>query len=112
MDFKYSGTEESLEEALVLGDVDVKSIDLSDGDAEVVTAPNDIDKAKEALKALGVTDYDYCQSTLLANERIELDGDDKKKFEDLLSELDELEDVQNVYHNVSYSLIVNCTKKL
>jgi YebC/PmpR family DNA-binding regulatory protein len=100
MDFKYSGTEESLEEALVLGDVDVKSIDLSDGDAEVVTAPNDIDKAKEALKALGVTDYDYCQSTLLANERIELDGDDKKKFEDLLSELDELEDVQNVYHNV------------
>ncbi len=101
MDFKYDGTEESLEEALVLGDVDVKEINLDSGEAEVVVAPGDLDKAKAALKDLGVEDYEYCQSTLLANEKIELVDDDKRKFNDLLADLDDCEDVQAVYHNVN-----------
>ena len=101
MDFKYNGSEESLEEALVLGDVDVKEINLTDGEAEVVVAPNDLNKAKDALKDLGVEDYEYCQSTLLANEKIDLEDEDKKKFTDLLADLDDLEDVQAVYHNVN-----------
>jgi YebC/PmpR family DNA-binding regulatory protein len=101
MDFKFSGTEESLEEALVLGDVDVKEINLDGGEAEVVVAPNDLDKAKAALKDLGVEDFEYCQSTLLANEKIELEAEDKRKFNDLLADLDDCEDVQAVYHNVN-----------
>ena len=101
MDFKYNGSEESLEEALVLGDVDVKEINLTDGEAEVVVAPNDLNKAKDALKDLGVEDYEYCQSTLLANEKIDLEDEDKKKFTDLLADLDDLEDVQAIYHNVN-----------
>ena len=101
MDFKYTGTEESLEEALVLGDVDVKEINLSDGEAEVVVAPSDLDKAKEALKGLGVNEYEYCQSTLLANDKVDLEPEDKKKFTDLLADLDDCEDVQAVYHNVN-----------
>ena len=90
-----------LEEALVLGDVDVKEINLDGGDAEVVVAPNDLDKAKEALKEVGVVEFDYCESTMLANEKIVLEGEDKSKFDDLLANLDELEDVQAVYHNVN-----------
>jgi len=101
MDFNYTGTEESLEETLVLGDVDVREISLEDGIAEVVVAPNDLDKAKEALKEIGVTDYENCENTLLANEKVDLNEEDKKKFNDLLSEFDELEDVQAVYHNVN-----------
>ncbi len=101
MDFKFDGTEESLEEALVLGDVDVKEINLDSGEAEVVVAPGDLDKAKAALKDLGVEDYEYCQSTLLANEKIELAEEDKRKFNDLLADLDDCEDVQAVYHNVN-----------
>ncbi len=101
MDFKYDGTEESLEEALVLGDVDVKEINLDGGEAEVVVAPNDLNKAKDALKDLGVTDYEYCQSTLLANEKVDLEDEDKRKFNDLLADLDDCEDVQAVYHNVN-----------
>lgn len=101
MDFKFNGTEESLEEALVLGDVDVKEINLDGGEAEVVVAPNDLDKAKAALKDLGVEDFEYCQSTLLANEKIELEAEDKRKFNDLLADLDDCEDVQAVYHNVN-----------
>ena len=60
-DFNYSGTEESLEEALVLGDVDVKEISLEDGVAEVVVSPSDFEKAKEILamcKKHFMTSYD------------------------------------------------------
>lgn len=100
MNFKFEGKQEELEEALILGDVDVREINVEDGEAEVLVNPSDLDKAKEALSALGVNDYEYCQATLLANDRITLDGEAKEKFQRLLDDLDDCEDVQEVYHNV------------
>ena len=38
--------------------------------------------------------------TMIPNEKITLDGDDLKKFNDLMDALDDCEDVQAVYHNV------------
>ena len=99
-DFNYSGTEESLEEALVLGDVDVKEISLEDGVAEVVVSPSDFEKAKEILKDIGVNDFEVSQITKIANETVKLEGEELTKFKELLSLLDECEDVQAVYHNV------------
>lgn len=100
MDFAFADTQEKLEETLILGDVDVREISVEDGNAEVVVSPNDLEKAKEALKGIGITDYEYCQATLLANDKITLSGEDKEKFQNLLNDLDDLEDIQNVYHNV------------
>ena len=99
-DFNYSGTEESLEEALVLGDVDVKEISLEDGVAEVVVSPSDFERAKEILKDIGVNDFEVSQITKIANETVKLEGEELTKFKELLSLLDECEDVQAVYHNV------------
>ncbi|MBO8427118.1 MAG: YebC/PmpR family DNA-binding transcriptional regulator, partial [Firmicutes bacterium] len=92
--------EEELEEALVFGDVDVKEVSLEEGKAEVVTEPSDFEKAKEILKGLGITEFDVSEIRMLANERITLEGEDLRKFKDLLDALDDCEDVQNVYHNV------------
>jgi len=100
MDFAFAGTQEELEEALILGDVDVREISVEEGEAEVLVAPNDLEKAKEALAGLGINDYEYCQSTLLANEKVTLEGEELEKFKNLLADLDDLEDIQNVYHNV------------
>lgn len=100
LDFAFSGKEEELEEALVLSDVDVREISLENGVAEVLVAPSDFEKAKEALKGLGVEEYEAAEITMLANEKIRLEGEDLKKFQDLLDQLDDCEDVQNVYHNV------------
>ena len=99
-DFNYAGSEESLEEALVLGDVDVKEISLEDGIAEVVVNPSDFEKAKEILKGIGVTDFEVSQVTKIANETIKLEGEELNKFKELLAQLDDCEDVQAVYHNV------------
>ncbi len=92
---------DSVEENLILDDIDVQSVDFDEGEVEVRLAPNDLDKAKEILKSLGVTDFDVAESTMVPNEPIELTGDDLQKVKDMMAALDECEDVQNVYTNVS-----------
>ena len=98
--FKYSGSEEALEENLILNDVDVREINNEDGEVEILVAPNDFEKAKEALKSLDVTDFEVAAVTMIANDKITLEGEELKKFQELLDQLDDCEDVQNVYHNV------------
>lgn len=98
--FKYSGSEEALEENLILNDVDVREINNEDGEVEILVAPNDFEKAKEALKSLYVTDFEVAEVTMMANDKITLEGEELKKFQELLDQLDDCEDVQNVYHNV------------
>ena len=98
--FKYSGSEEALEENLILNDVDVREINNEDGEVEILVAPNDFEKAKEALKSLEVTDFEVAEVTMMANDKITLEGEELKKFQELLDQLDDCEDVQNVYHNV------------
>lgn len=92
---------DSVEENLILDDIDVQSVDFDEGEVEVRLAPNDLDKAKEILKGLGVADFDVAESTMVPNEPIELGGDDLQKVKDMMAALDECEDVQNVYTNVS-----------
>ncbi len=100
LDFKFDGTEEALEEILVLGDVDVKEITLEDGIAEVIVDPSSFDKAKAVLQENGVSDYEFAEVTMRANDNVTLEGEDLTKFKELLDMLDDCEDVQNIYHNV------------
>ena len=99
LDFAYSGSEESLEEILILGDVDVREISLEDGVAEVIVDPATFAHAKEVLAENGINDYEFAEVTMKANELVTLDGEDLQKFKDLLDLLDDCEDVQAVYHN-------------
>lgn len=100
LDFKYDGSKDSLEEILVFGDVDVRDITLEDGIAEVLVEPSAFDKAKEVLAENGIIEFEAAEVTYKANEEITLEGDDLQKFQNLLDDLDDCEDVQNVYHNV------------
>ena len=99
LDFAYSGSEESLEEILILGDVDVREISLEDGVAEVIVDPASFAHAKEVLTENGINDYEFAEVTMKANDLVTLDGEDLQKFKDLLDLLDDCEDVQAVYHN-------------
>ena len=97
----FKGDAGAVEESLILGDVDVKSVEDVDGEIEVHVAPSDLEKAKEVLKAdLGIEDYDRAELTMYPNEWIEVDDEAKAKLTTILDELDEAEDVQAVYHNV------------
>ena len=98
--FKGNNRDE-VEEALILGDVDVQSVEQEDDEIVVYVAPEAFAKAKEVLAGLGVTEYEEAEIRMEPNEYITIDNpEDKARFEELLDNLDELEDVQNVYHNV------------
>lgn len=100
MVFDFDKSKDELEEALVFGDVDVKEISVEGGKAEVVIEPSDLEKATNILKDLGVSEFDVNEVTWLANDKVTLEEDDLRKFKELLEQLDDCEDVQNVYHNV------------
>ena len=44
--------------------------------------------------------FDVMEISMLPNDYVTLEGDDKMLFERLLRLLDEVDDVQRVYHNV------------
>ncbi len=101
LNFKCEAGRDAVEEALILGDVDVQSVeDIGEGNIEVHVTPSDIEKAKEVLKDLGVTDYDRAEATMIPNEWVTASDEDLAKLKEMMANLDECEDVQTVYHNV------------
>ncbi len=93
-------TEEEVEENLILGDVDVRNVTVDDGEVEVLVAPGDLEKAQNALKEIGVTEFDRAETTMYPNEWVTAENDDLTKLKAMMEELNESEDVQNVYTNV------------
>ena len=100
--FDFNGTNrDEVEETLILSDVDVREVTLEDGVISVLVEPAAFAQARDVLSGMGITEFISSEITFLPNDPIELeDPEDKRKFTELLDMLDELEDVQNVYHNV------------
>jgi len=100
--FAFKGNNrDEIEENLILGDVDVTEVTEEDGVIEVLVAPTAFAAARAALDSMGIKDFDTAEITFLPNEYIEIsDPEDRRKFEELCDMLDEITDVQNVYHNV------------
>ena len=78
-------------EAVITGD---------DGAIEVLTAPADFEAVKNALEAAGLTP-EVAEVTMRAENTIELTGDDAAKMQKLLDMIEDLDDVQEVYHNAA-----------
>ena len=99
--FVFNGTNrDEVEENLILSDVDVREVTCEGDEIEVLVEPAAFAQAREVLVGMGVSEFETAEIVFLANDQIELDEEDKRKFEELLDMLDEVEDVQNVYHNV------------
>ena len=95
-------TEDELLEILVLNDIDADI----ESDEEFVTVYSDANNFNAIRVALNDAkpdlDYDTEQIMWLPIVNTQLDTEeDQEKFDRLMSMLDELDDVQDVYHNVS-----------
>jgi YebC/PmpR family DNA-binding regulatory protein len=90
----------TVEEQLILGDVDVQQINVQGDQLEVLVNPTSFAQAKKVLETMGVSNFVVAEITLLPNEMMTLQGENLQLFKQLLDVLDELQDVQNVYHNV------------
>ena len=98
--FKGLNEEETLE-LLIDEGIDVHDIESEDGETIVYGEPNDLYKIKEAiLKKVENAEFDMDEITMIAKEKVKLTGEDLDTFKRMLDMLDEVEDVQNVYHNV------------
>ncbi|MEE6450045.1 YebC/PmpR family DNA-binding transcriptional regulator [Gottfriedia acidiceleris] len=87
-------------EILMEADVDVRDI-LEEEDAVIVYADQDQFYAiQEAFKNVGITEFTVAELTMLAQNDVTLPEDGLAKFEKMLDVLEDIEDVQRVYHNV------------
>ena len=57
-------------------------------------------KVKDALSEVGVNDFETCEVSFVANNPIELDEENTDKVMELVTMLEDIDDVQAVYHNV------------
>lgn len=93
-------TADDVLEILMEADVDARDI-LEEEDAVIVYAdPDQFHAVQEALRAAGVTDFTVAELTMLAQNDIALDSDAQAQFEKMIDAIEDLEDVQQVYHNV------------
>ncbi|MBX3681117.1 MAG: YebC/PmpR family DNA-binding transcriptional regulator [Nitrospirota bacterium] len=94
------GTDEDkvMELALEAGADDVVTDD--DGAIEVLTAPTEFEAVKNALQAAGLEPAE-AGVTMRPDVTIELAGDDAERMQKLLDVLEDLDDVQEVFHNAA-----------
>ncbi|MDP2065641.1 MAG: YebC/PmpR family DNA-binding transcriptional regulator [Burkholderiaceae bacterium] len=85
-----------MEVALEAGAEDVIAGD--DGAIEVLTAAADFEAVKNALEAAGLRP-DVAEVTMRPENTVELGGDDAARMQKLLDVLEDLDDVQDVFHN-------------
>ncbi len=94
------GTSEDkvMEVALEAGAEDVVTDD--DGAIEVLSAPSDFEKVRDALEAAGLK-AEVAEVTMRPENTIELKGEDAQRMQKLLDVIEDLDDTQAVFHNAS-----------
>lgn len=99
--FEYSD-EESMLDALISADVEVTDLDIEDGIMSVYVIPTDFGKAQKAIEdMIPEVKFDVCEITLLPQEYVKISSaEDKELWDRLLNMLNDVEDVQQIYHNV------------
>ena len=99
---RFSGQEEeAVLDCLLMADVDVIDIENEEGMLTVFAGHTESFKAKQALtEAFGEIDYDVDEVQFIAQNSAPLTGDDVEMFERFMNMLEDLDDVQNIYHNV------------
>ena len=98
--FSFEGNQEAILMDLLERDVDVLDVSLDD-DVVIVKAPfTSFAVVKQALDEIGVKEYLAAETRMVPEEVVVInDQETKDQLNQLLDKLDELEDVQAVYHN-------------
>lgn len=99
--FKHDD-EDGVLEVLLSADVDVSDIENDEGKITVFTPQADYFKAKQALiDAFGELDFEVDEIQFIPRAYNSIAGDDLVMFEKFLDLCNELDDVQNVFHDVA-----------
>lgn len=93
--------DEAMLDALIEHDVDVIDLELDGQTMNLTVNPNDLYKAKAAVESLiPEVEFSALETTMSPHEMVSLSGEDVDLFQRFMNMIDELDDVQEVYHNV------------
>lgn len=86
----------------LLMDADVEVRDILDEEESVIiyAEPDQFHAVQEVLKSAGITKFTVAEITMLAQNDLTLSPEALVQFEKMIDVLDDLEDVQQVHHNV------------
>ncbi len=93
-------TADEVLELLMEEDVDVRDITEEEESVIVYAEPDQFHIVQQAFKNAGITEFTVAELTMLAQNDLELPEDAQAQFEKMIDAIEDLEDVQQVYHNV------------
>jgi len=94
-------TEDEVMEALIMGDASFSDLEVDSDMVMVYGAVSDLFKIKEAINAYKENiEFEIDEISQLPKEKVKLEGENLEIFKRALTMLDDVDDVQNVYHNV------------
>ncbi len=98
--FKGMDAEQALEVMIDAG-IDVDDIEENNGLTVIYADPTNLFEIKEAINnKLPNVEFEMDEIVMLPKEKVTLAGEELDTFKKLLTMLDDVEDVQHVYHNV------------
>ena len=104
--FKKKGIiilEKSYDEETLMNDVlelEIEDFVSNDDNYEIITEPNNFLNVKEGLEQRGYDNYVVSEVTFIPDNYIALDGEVVDKAIALIEALEDIDDVQTVYHNL------------
>jgi YebC/PmpR family DNA-binding regulatory protein len=99
----FKGDEEAVMDALLNADVNVSDIESEGGKITVFAPQSEYAKAKAALAAVfGDIEFEVDEIQFIPQTYATISGDDVTMFEKFSNMLNDLDDVQNIYHNAEY----------
>ena len=95
--------EETVLDALVMAEVDAQDIvSEEDGTIKIIGEPTDLYKIKEAIEGIkSDIEFEIYEIQTLTQDTVELEGEDMELFERLMNNLNDCDDVDQIYHNVA-----------
>lgn len=93
-------TADEVLELMMEADIDVRDIMEEEGGVIVYAEPDQYHLVQEAFKNVGITEFTVAELTMLAQNELPLPEDAQEQFEKMIDAIEDLEDVQQVYHNV------------
>ncbi|WNR46789.1 YebC/PmpR family DNA-binding transcriptional regulator [Paenibacillus roseipurpureus] len=87
-------------EILLEADANVRDLTEEDEMVMVYAEPDQFQVVQDALKNAGITEFAVAELSMLAQNYITLADDAQVQFDKIINALEDLEDVQQVYHNV------------
>ena len=97
-----SDKEEEIFDAIINAGIEPIDFETEDGNVTISVNPSDRNSLKDAIETVILdVDYEYDEVGMYAKDKITLEGEDLETFNKLLSMLENIEDVTEIYHNVN-----------